>query len=111
MYFFDLQKPSNCQSYRLQTRNQATFKRIFILTRSLCSWPRLLQLPTRSVETDLRLELSDEVALHLERVDQLADGRVHLGLDLLLAQLNNVVRVQVKALFKLFCAEDRFSIS
>ena len=54
---------------------------------------------------DLRLELADEVALHLERVQQLPDGRVHLGDHLRLAQLHDLLRhVEVQAVPQLLCA-------
>ena len=50
---------------------------------------------------DLSLELIDEVGLHLERVDDLAHGGVDLGLQLFLAEADQVVRVQVQARFEL----------
>ena len=53
---------------------------------------------------DLRLELVDQMALHLERVQQLPDGRVHLGDHLRLAQLNDLLRhVEIKSIPQLLC--------
>ena len=55
---------------------------------------------------DLRLELVDQMALHLERVQQLPDRGVHLGDHLRLTQLNNLLRhVEIKSIPQLLCTK------
>ena len=46
---------------------------------------------------DLCHQLTDQVVLHLQGVDDLSDGGVDLRLQLVLAQFHDVVHVQIQA--------------